>query len=94
MKCGCLDPQGDSANPWVTGIPGVFLNLVVEGIGERQKDKEAKTSTTCTLRMPAVNNHGGFGRWVFLEITDPYDDVVELIRATIAQETFPAKAAQ
>jgi hypothetical protein len=43
--------------------------------------------------MPAVNNHGGFGRWVFLEITDPYDDVVELIRATIAQETFPAKAA-
>jgi hypothetical protein len=27
-----------------------------------------------------VNNHGGFGRWVFVEVTDPYDDVVETIR--------------
>ncbi len=26
-----------------------------------------------------MNNHGGFGRWAFLEITDPYDDVVDLI---------------
>lgn len=23
--------------------------------------------------MPAVNNHGGFGRWAFLEIDDPWD---------------------
>jgi type III restriction enzyme len=23
--------------------------------------------------VPAVNNHGGFGRWGFLEITDPWD---------------------
>jgi len=30
--------------------------------------------------MPAVNNHGGFGRWAFAEITDPYDDVAEMVR--------------
>lgn len=60
-----------------TGEP---LNLIVEVTGERKKDKEAKTATARTLRIPAVNNHGGFGRWTFLEITDPYDDCAELIR--------------
>lgn len=23
--------------------------------------------------MPAVNNHGGCGRWAFVEVTDPWD---------------------
>lgn len=23
--------------------------------------------------MPAVNAHGGLGRWVFAEVTDPFD---------------------
>ena len=57
------------------------LNLILEVTGERKKDKEAKTATARTLWVPAVNNHGGFGRWAFLEITDPYDDSAELIRA-------------
>ncbi|MBI4321659.1 MAG: hypothetical protein HY675_24455 [Chloroflexi bacterium] len=35
-------------------------------------DKEAKASTTRALWIPAVNNHGGFGRWAFLEIEDPW----------------------
>ncbi len=60
--------------------------------GERKKDKEAKTATARTLWIPAVNNHGGFGRWVFLEVTDPYDDVVELIGATIAPQTVLVEA--
>jgi len=30
-----------------------------------------------------VNNHGGFGRWAFLEITDPWD-AQNLIRAFLA----------
>ena len=29
--------------------------------------------TARTLWVPAVNNHGGFGRWAFLEILDPWD---------------------
>jgi type III restriction enzyme len=69
------------------------LNLILEVTGERKKDKEAKTATARTLWVPAVNNHGGFGRWAFLEVTDPYDDVVELIRATIAHQTVPAEDA-
>ena len=49
------------------------LNLIVEVSGAQRKDKEAKVATARTMWVPAVNNHGGFGRWAFLEITDPWD---------------------
>jgi len=48
------------------------INLIVEVTGEKKKDKEAKVATARTLWVPAVNNHGGFGRWAFLEVTDPW----------------------
>jgi type III restriction enzyme len=48
-------------------------NLIVEVTGEKKKDKEAKVATARALWVPAVNNHGGFGRWAFLEIADPWD---------------------
>ena len=50
-----------------------LLNLIVEVTGETKKDKAAKVETARNLWVPAVNNHGGFGRWAFLEITDPWD---------------------
>ncbi|MCX5809560.1 MAG: DEAD/DEAH box helicase family protein [Proteobacteria bacterium] len=50
-----------------------MLNLIVEVTGEPKKDKAAKVSTARTLWVPAINNHGGFGRWAFLEITDPWN---------------------
>jgi type III restriction enzyme len=50
-----------------------LLNLIVEVTGEKKKDKAAKVSTARNLWVPAVNNHGGFGRWAFLEIADPWD---------------------
>ena len=53
--------------------PADLLNLILECTGQKKKDKEAKVTTTQTLWVPAVNNHGGFGRWEFLEITDPSD---------------------
>ncbi len=53
--------------------PGDLLNLIVEVTGEKDKDKAAKVSTARNLWIPAVNNHGGFGRWAFLEIDDPWD---------------------
>jgi type III restriction enzyme len=34
--------------------------------------------------VPAVNNHGGFGRWAFLEIGDAYR-AKEMLRAFLAQ---------
>lgn len=52
---------------------GGLLNLIVEVTGEKRKDKEAKVSTARMLWVPAVNNHGGFGRWAFIEIADPWD---------------------
>lgn len=64
-----------------------LLNLILEVSGERRGDKEAKTATARTLWGPAVNNHGGFGRWASLEVSDPYDDVVELIRARFKSRT-------
>jgi type III restriction enzyme len=59
------------------------LNLILEVTGERKKEKEAKTATARTLWVPAVNNHGGFGRWAFLEVTDPYDNVAEMLRRAV-----------
>ena len=50
-----------------------LLTLVVEVTGERKRDKAAKVATAQALWVPAVNNHGGFGRWAFVEITDPWD---------------------
>ncbi|MDP2726534.1 MAG: hypothetical protein Q8P59_03225 [Dehalococcoidia bacterium] len=52
---------------------GEPLSLILEVTGERKKDKEAKVSTARDLWVPAVNNHGGYGRWAFLEIQDPWD---------------------
>lgn len=49
------------------------LNLIVEVTGEKDKEKAAKVSTARNLWIPAINNHGGFGRWAFVEITDPWD---------------------
>lgn len=59
-----------------------ILNLIIEVTGERKKEKEAKVATARDLWVPAVNNHGGFGAWAFLEIRDPWNAKTE-IRNTI-----------
>jgi type III restriction enzyme len=59
------------------------LNLIIEVTGEARKDKAAKVTTARTLWVPAVNNHGGFGRWAFVEVTDPWD-AQRTIRSTLA----------
>jgi type III restriction enzyme len=61
-------PSGGGA-----GGEGELLNLILEVSGESRRDKAAKAVTARTLWVPAVNNHGGFGRWAYLEITDPWD---------------------
>jgi type III restriction enzyme len=58
--------------------PHDLLHLLIEVTGEKKKDKEAKVSTAATLWTPAVNNHGRFGRWAFLEITDPWNAVNDI----------------
>jgi type III restriction enzyme len=59
------------------------VNLIIEVTGEARKDKSAKVTTARTLWVPAVNNHGGFGRWAFVEVTDPWD-AQRTIRSTLA----------
>ncbi len=64
--------------------PADLLNLIVEVTGEKKKDKAAKVAAARTLWVPAINNHGGFGRWAFLEVADPWD-AQNLIRASLNQ---------
>ena len=52
---------------------GEVLNLIVEVTGEKKKEKAAKVAAARNLWVPAINNHGGFGKWAFLEISDPWD---------------------
>jgi type III restriction enzyme len=50
-----------------------LLNLIVEMTGEKKKRKAAKVMTARTPWVPAVNDHGAFGRWGFIEIGDRWD---------------------
>ena len=61
-----------------------LMNLIVEVTGEKKKDKAAKVATASTLWVPAINNYGGFGRWGFIEIADPWD-AQNLIRGFVKQ---------
>ncbi|MBN1575364.1 MAG: DEAD/DEAH box helicase family protein [Chitinispirillaceae bacterium] len=61
------------------------LQLIIEVTGENRKDKIAKVSTATTLWVPAVNNHNGFGRWDFIEISDPWD-AAKQIRKHISEK--------
>jgi type III restriction enzyme len=68
-----------------------LLNLVVEvsrgrDAKEREDRKKAKVATARNLWAPAVNNEGRFGRWGFIEITDPWD-TQNIIRAELGLTT-------
>jgi len=58
------------------------LNLIIEVTGEHRREKAAKVAVAETYWIPAVNNHGGLGRWSFLEVSDPWD-AANLIRAHV-----------
>ncbi len=63
-----------------------LLNLIVEVSGENRKDKAAKVATARTLWVPAINNHGGFGRWEYVEVADPWN-AQSLIRGFLKGRT-------
>ena len=53
-----------------------FINQVRDRVSlwrEKKKEKEVKVATARDFWVPAVNNHGGFGKWAFLEILDPWN---------------------
>ena len=71
----CIDDGHGPSDP---------LNLIVEVTGEKDKSKTAKVATARTLWVPAINNHGGFGRWGFIEVPDPWN-AQNLIRGFLEQ---------
>jgi type III restriction enzyme len=74
----------DSAVAAVDGAPASDpLNLIIEVTGEHRREKAAKVATAQAYWIPAVNNHGGLGRWSFLEVSDPWD-AAHLIRVHVA----------
>ena len=68
-----IDDGGGGAEP---------LDLIIEVTGEHRREKAAKAANAETYWVPAVNNHGGLGRWSFLEVSDPWD-AANLIRAHV-----------
>ncbi len=50
-----------------------IVNLILETSGKAREDKVQKVNTVENMWLPAVNTHGEFGEWTFLEITDPWD---------------------
>ena len=61
--------------------PEDLLNLIVEVTGEGRKDKAAKVAAA----EPGIGRqqHGRFGRWAFVEVTDPWD-ALPTIRAAVS----------
>lgn len=55
-----------------------ILYLIIEVSGENKDDKMVKVNTAKNLWIPAVNNYGGFGRWDFIEIKDPWNAKTQL----------------
>jgi hypothetical protein len=52
-------------------------DLVTKSLEDRRSKirllnvRQEKDATIRTFWMPTVNNHGGFGRWAIIEISDP-----------------------
>ena len=65
-----------------------LLSLIIEVTGERKKEKAAKVATARNLWVPAVNNHGQFGRWSFLEIADPWDAKTTVLKVLAPGESI------
>ena len=50
-----------------------ILNLILEVSGMPREDKVQKVNTIKNMWLPAVNGCSEFGKWNFLEITDPWN---------------------
>ena len=50
-----------------------LLNLIIEVTGQSRPDKVERVSTAREQWVPGVNALGRYGRWDFIEITDPWN---------------------
>ena len=56
-----------------SGSTDGILNLILEVSGMPREDKKQKVNTIKNMWIPAVNGCGEFGKWDFLENTDPWN---------------------
>ena len=74
---------------------GEDVTLVLEVKGFRDHDAMLKAQAAKNRWVPAVNRHGGFGRWHFAELREIHDFGPALdaaIDAALAQQTTPEAA--
>ena len=74
---GNLAASWDRSDAWVAQVADLLEAWVHECEGEPGMG----------MWVPAINNLGGFGRWAFLEIRDPWDaqnEIRQLLEATAA----------
>ncbi len=68
--------------------PSTVLNVILEVSGRPSKEKAAKVATARTQWVPAINEHGGFGEWAFLEVTDPWNFLTTLLALVSGDRTL------
>ncbi len=64
-----------------------LLHLIVEVSGLRDEAKATKADTARELWVPSVNNAERFGRWRFVEVTDPWE-AGSVIRSAATEPTL------
>ena len=67
-----------------SGSTDESVNLILEVSGLPREDKVQKINTIKNMWLPAVNGCGEFGKWTFLEITDPWN-IQNTIRESMKQ---------
>ena len=70
------------------------LIVEVSGTLKNRSVTAEKASTTRDLWLPAINAHGGFGRWGYAELTDPKAFRVGLTEAVEALYLDPSEFAR
>lgn len=60
-----------------------IINLIIEVTGKKDDKKTLKVKTARDFWIPAVNNSGKFGNWVFIEISDIFN-TQNMLRAGLA----------
>jgi type III restriction enzyme len=83
-----IDGESRSYLPDFIAVLDDGTNLIVEVSGAQRRDKKEKVATVRDLWLPAVNRHGGFGHWDFVEVTDPWESQA-LIRGHLSAPQVP-----
>lgn len=79
-----FDFQGEEKNYYPDFIArvrqkdGSVINLIIEVSSYPEEMKSIKVETAKNFWVPAINNHGGFGHWAFVEVTDPWKETIRI----------------